>query len=143
MKLAPTDFFDLGLAGWNYWTAVGETAKATGSVIAKRSAIIDHAIRDPFHSDLGELGRMLPEKISAFARSGQSLFVDLLKIQQFVIAQTQDVMTVTLRGRLATMADVERLSARALSIVTIMAEASTRALGPVHATVTANERRLK
>ncbi len=143
MTAPSSDFLTLGLAGWKFWTAIGETAKASSSVIAKRSAIIDHAMRNPFEGDTRELGRMLPEKMAAFARSGQSLFADMGKIQTLMLAQMRDIMTVTLRGKLATIADFERLTARAVTIISVMTHSGASALQPVHATVTANDRRLK
>ncbi len=143
MTSASHYFFALGLAGLNYWTAIGETAQATSSVIAKRSVIIDHAMRNPFNSDAAELARMLPEKATAFARSGESLFADMGKIQTLMMAQMRDIMSVTFRGKLATVADCERMATRALSILSVMTHSGASALKPVHATVTANDRRLK
>jgi hypothetical protein len=143
MTTNSSDLITLSLAGWKYWTALGETAKASGSVIAKRSAIIDHAMRNPFEGDVKELGRMLPEKMAAFARSGQSLFADMGKIQTLMLEHVRDIMTVTVRGKLATITDFERLTARAMTIVSVMTHSGASALQPVHATVTANDRRLK
>jgi hypothetical protein len=143
MKSTLSNFFTLGLSGLNYWTAMGETATASRNVIAKRSGIIRHAIRNPFQGDVLELTRMMPEKIDAFARSGQSLVADMKKVQALTLAQTQDVMAVTLRSKLVTMGDVERITSRAFSIVSVITNAGARALHPVHSTVTANDRRLK
>jgi hypothetical protein len=143
MKSTLSNFLTLGLSGLNYWTAMGETATASGNVIAKRSGIIGHAMRNPFQGDANELARMMPEKIEAFARSGQSLVADMNSVRALTLAQTQDVIAVTLRGKLATMADVERIASRAFSIMNVMTNASAQALHPVHSTVTANARRLK
>ena len=133
----------LGLAGWNYWTKLGETVNATGTVLSQRGKIIDHAMRNPFSSDTRELARMMPEKMSAFSKSGQSLADDMVRMQSLSVAHIGDLITVSLRGTLPTIRDLERLSARAMEIGSLAANAWLGALMPVHQTVTANAKRLR
>jgi hypothetical protein len=142
MKPNSNDLLGLSLAPWKLWIAIGETARASNNVISKRSAIINHAMRSPFTADTKELGRMVPEKLSAFALSGRSLVGDVVKIQELVMAQAKDVMRISLLAKPPTISDVERMSTRAITIASVMTHAAMHALGPVHAAATSNQRRL-
>ncbi len=143
MAKPASDFFALATSALKFWTQFGEAAAASGTVLAKRGAILDEAMRNPLGADHAELGRLMPEKLSAFGRSGNALLGDMIAINQLALTQMQDIAAVTLRGRLPKMADYQQIGDRAIAIATLMASAGTRALQPIHATVTANARRLR
>jgi hypothetical protein len=136
------NMFAPALAAWKLWLQMAETTRASGTVLAKRSAIIDHAMRDPLHSDIAELSRMVPEKIAAFSRSSAVFSRDWLHIQRLSFEQVMDGMEIARRAVPPTIADFQRTGARAMTIMGLINQAATRALAPIHASVTANEKRL-
>jgi hypothetical protein len=142
MTSKPNSLQSLGLSGWNYWMKLGETLQATGTVLSQRGKIIDHAIRNPLKSDTRELARMIPEKMTALSRSGESLADDMAQMQKLSVAHIGDLLAVSLRGRLPTLEDFERLTSRVLQIGSLAANAWLGALTPIHQTVTANAKRL-
>ena len=135
--------FALGQALIDQWTAIGETMTASSAVIASRSKTIDAAMRSPFEADLPELARMAPEKLLAFSQSGASLASDFAPMQAMLAAQWGEWLAIASRGGWARFADYERLTRRAYAIMTLAVASGSRALQPIHASATANQRRLK
>ena len=122
---------------------LGETAGAANAVIASRSETIAAAARNPLHADHRELNRMVSEKGTAFTSAGTSLATDWSAMQGDLLAQAGAIASMWMSGRLpsaretgALMSRSQRMSERALA-------SSIRALHPIHATATANKRRLK
>jgi hypothetical protein len=136
------NMFAPAFAAWKLWLQMAETTRASGTVVAKRSAIIDHAMRDPLNGDVAELARMMPEKIAAFSRSGASLSRDWLHIQRLSFEQVMDALEIARRALPPTIADYQRTGDRAMTIFGLINRAAIRALAPIHASVTANEKRL-
>jgi len=104
----------------------GEALTAADRVIRRRSKTIADACSDPISADYAELGRFIPEKLAAAGRA------------------TSDVMTESMaiwadshrRWQRAGFAMPYEIALRAMSLYPI-------ALKPFHATVTANDRRLR
>lgn len=121
---------------------VGETLDASQSVIASRSETIAAAARSPFDADHRELNRMVAEKSSAFARSGAIMASDWTKLNGEMFAQAQAFGTMWMSGRLPSARAAKSIAARSQRIGTRALGSGIRALRPIHATATANKRRL-
>jgi L-serine deaminase len=132
-----------GLSMLRSWQMMAETASATRSVLQHRSKIIADAVARPMDADTDELSRLVPEKARAFSRAGRSLSNDAQSLTQKMRAQQRDLSRIAARGGLPTAAELQRLTHRGLAIMRASAIAGTDALSPVHATVTANARRLR
>lgn len=135
-----TDAWKLGASMWANSVALQETVTAARGVIDHRSKTIDAAMRNPPTADVAELNRMVPEKMAAFGKAGSALVEDWIDIQADMMAQGRDMM-----GLFAwppSSAVVERIGKRGSRIAVKMSTAGGRALKPVHATATANHRRL-
>ena len=123
-------------------TMLGETLTASQTVVEHRGRTIETAISDPMRADYSELGRMVSEKAAAFGAAGASLSRDWFAMQSDLSAQTLAVSAILIgqtpgpRAAQAMMARGQRLSSAALA-------SSNRAMRPIHATATANARRLK
>ena len=121
---------------------MSETAGASNAVIASRSGTIAEAAYNPLAADHHELARMVSEKSTAFARAGQSLANDWSGMQGDLLAQAQALGSIWLGGFAspraagAIIARSQRINERAIA-------SGIRALRPIHATATANKRRLK
>ena len=137
-----TDSWKIGASMLANGRALNETASASQSVIEHRSRTIDAALRNPLTADYGELGRMMPEKVAAFGKSGEAIVADWVDIQADLLAQTTDVMRLCLSGRVPSSAAMERIATRGARIATKMTGAFGHALAPVHDAAMANQRRL-
>jgi hypothetical protein len=136
-----TDAWKLGASMWANSLALQETAIASQSVIDHRSKTIDAAVRNPLTADLVELNRMMPEKITAFGKAGSSLLADWIDMQGDLMAQSRDMAS--LFGTWPPSgAAIERIGKRGSKLAVKMSTAGGRALKPVHATATSNQRRL-
>ena len=121
---------------------MSETAEAAQAVIASRSETIAAATRHPLDADTRELNRMVSEKGTAFASAGASLASDWNGMQSDLFAQAQAIGRLWMSGHLPTpratgaiLARGQRINERALS-------SGIKALRPIHATATANRKRL-
>jgi hypothetical protein len=144
--------FDAGLslmrAGFGMIEAsmkFSEMMLASQSVIGTRVDLLRAAVRSPLDGDYAELGRMVPEKMTAFSKSGAALSDDWRKAQAELFDQWREwgrLMThVPTMGRLSAFG--ERSARRGARVVVHSMGAGGRALEPVHKTATANARRLK
>ena len=120
---------------------MSETADASNAVISSRSGMIAEAAYNPLAADHRELARMVSEKSTAFARASQSLANDWSGMQGDLFAQAQALGSMWLgfaspRAAGAIIARSQRINERAIA-------SGIRALRPIHATATANKRRLK
>jgi len=132
----------LGDALWRHAVAIGETAAASDAVIRHRTFTIDSAMRDPLGADYAELGKMVPEKLAAFSQSGMAMFDDMMALQSDCFAQWRDLTAVAMSGRPPSGKAIGRIERRSARIATKISRAGGRALAPIHATATANQRRL-
>lgn len=136
-----TDPWKLGASMWANGVALSETMLAATNVVGHRSRTIDAAMRDPTQADTAELGRMVPEKMAAFGKAGSALAHDWAVMQQEMLAQGTDML------RLSTSwppkpAIAARMLERSTRLALQMSMAGGRALAPVHAAATGNDRRL-
>jgi hypothetical protein len=120
-----------------------EMANASAFVFAIRSRAIEEAVRDPLNADYGELSRMVPEKLQAFSQAGSDAFSDLFAWQAEAYAVWQQAVGMMMGGKLPTLSQFERLSARSMRMATSASIASSKELAPIHKTATANARRLQ
>jgi hypothetical protein len=121
---------------------VGETLDASHSVIASRSGTIAAAARSPLDADTRELNKMVAEKSSAFAKSGAILASDWTKLQGEMVAQAQALGSLWMSGRPPSFSAAQSIAARSQRIGTRALSSGVRALRPIHATATANKKRL-
>ena len=127
---------------WSSWLdagqMVGETIDAAQAVISSRSETIAAATRNPLKADVTELGLMVSEKNKAFAKASKSLASDWQRMQRDLMTLgTMWIDGPLLPGKaMAMMARSQRLNEQALA-------SGIRALKPIHATATANQRRLR
>jgi len=117
---------------------IGETIDAAQSVISSRSETIAAATRNPLQADVAELGLMVSEKNKAFTKASKSLASDWHRMQREMMALgTMWIDGPLLPGKaMAIMARSQRINEQALA-------SGIRALRPIHATATANQRRLR
>ncbi|MDF0542106.1 hypothetical protein PX699_07115 [Sphingobium sp. H39-3-25] len=124
-----------------------ETLSASQEVIAKRSAMMGVAARTPLEGDYAELSRMVPEKIEAFAKAGTVMANDWWAIQSAFITEAQRMGGMAMKGRAPTLTELQKLSSRQSRFALRMLERTSamgdRGLRPIHASATANARRLK
>ncbi len=137
-----TDGWKLGASLYANGIALHETAVAAHGVIGLRSKTIGAALHDPRTADVAELNRMVPEKLAAFGEAGNAIAADWLDIQADLLAQGGD-MAMLLAGWPSSPAALQRIARRGSKLAVKMSTAGGRALKPVHATATANHRRLR
>lgn len=134
----------IGLVGTSMRT--GETMLASTSVIGMRLAVIGDAARNPARGDYAELGRMVPEKISAFSQAGQTLVEEWSALLLDASEQAYHVSSLMLRGRSLSAGDLlslaEQTSAYGTGMIIRTMSAGELVLAPVHKKATANARRL-
>ena len=132
---------------WTNWLRagrlVGETIEASQTVIARRGETIADAARDPFTADHAELTRMVTEKGAAFAKAGTSMAGDWAAMQADLSAQVRAMSALWLGGRLPSAAAAGAMLDRSARINQRALASGVKALRPIHATATANQRRLK
>lgn len=145
------------LAQWNRMLAASASICTTGiraaetfdganKVIAARGAIIGKAIESPWTADYGELGRMVPEKVDTLSRAGAAAATVWWDHQTAWMKHFQHLGTMTMRGRLPTVAEIGDLGQRSAALMLQSIEATARlgaaSLAPVRRQIAANVRRL-
>lgn len=124
-----------------------EIADQSRDIVAKRTTMIDTAMRNPWRGDYAELSRMLPEKLDAFSRSAVAVGTELAAMNMAFLTEAQHVAALTLRGRPMGIEDWSVLTTRtasyAMQSAERMAALASKALAPVDAVVTANTKRLR
>jgi len=138
-----SEAWKLGASMWENSVALSETLLAANAVVGQRSRTIDAAMRNPLAADIGELGRMLPEKMAAFGKAGEAIARDWATMHEGMLAQGRDMMSLYASGWPPNMTTLARMTERNARLTLQMSMASGRALAPIHRTATANERRLK
>jgi hypothetical protein len=129
-----------------HWLQTVETLSAASSVVQARGDLMNDAVRSPFTADIGEFSRMIPEKMDAFGRSGQSVMRDVAGMQAAWWAQAQQVGAMAFVGRVPTLREVTALAERtqeyALGSMDAALRMNAAALAPVRRTAMRNARRL-
>jgi hypothetical protein len=124
-----------------------ETMNASAEVIAQRTGVIGSALRSPLTGDHAELGRMVPEKVDAFAKAGSVTVGAWWSMQTAWMGQMQHVGAMAMRGRPPTLMELTDLGSKTATLALETIEASARlgsdSLAPVHRKATANARRLR
>jgi hypothetical protein len=123
-----------------------ETVSAAGVVIGARAGVIAAAQQDPLNADHAELGRMLPEKVTAFSQAGAAIAEEWWALQRDVgnymlyLGRSMTRVGLPLPGDVIEFA--ERTSAHGARIAASPIGSASVALAPLHKTATANARRL-
>ncbi|MBA4090944.1 MAG: hypothetical protein C0494_10160 [Sphingobium sp.] len=128
------------------WMRGAETLQASHSVIGARTGMMRDAALFPFKTDYEELGRMVPEKVEAFASSAQTVMRETLAMQGAWATQMQRIGLMMVSGRMPTFAETTTLATQtanySLGVMTASARLGKGALSPVHRAATGNARRL-
>ena len=122
---------------------LSEMLNATNAVVANRGETIAAAANDPLRADHRELALMVTEKGHAFAKSGATMAGDWMSMQSDLMRQSQAIGSIMLSGQVPTFAAAGAIIDRAARINQRALNSSIRALKPIHAAATANQRRLK
>lgn len=121
---------------------MAETAVASQAVIESRTRTMAEAVRNPLGADYAELGRMVPEKLSALAEAGAAAMDDVQAVQSMALANWQMLMGIAGSGKIPSANKLNSIAKRSTAIVERSARATGKALGPFHAGATGNARRL-
>ena len=137
------DMWDNGLrlaeAGWK----TGEMMRASADVIGSRFQSLAEASRNPLAGDYAELGRMVPEKLDAFSRSGWAALRNLETMNAAAAANIAQLGRIAAAGRLPTPTEARRIATRSSRLMACASAAAGKTLAPVHKRATSNARRLK
>lgn len=137
------DAWKFGESCWANSIALAETATASGKVVERRGRKMEAAMRNPIEADLGELGRIVPEKIAAFSQAGAATCRDMAEIQTDLLAQGLDLTRLFIAGWPPSSSTVERIARRGSRLALKISRAGGHALAPIHDAAVANERRLR
>ena len=129
----------LAQAGWK----TGEMMHASADVIGSRCQSIAEASRNPLAGDYADLGRMVPEKLDAFSRSGWAALRNLETMNAAAAANMAQVSRIAAAGRLPTPVEAQRIATRSSRMIACASAAAGKTLAPVHKRATSNARRLK
>lgn len=123
-----------------------EAITASSDVVSKRTDLIAAAMCSPLTGDYAEFSKMVPEKVEAFSKAGSAMAHEWWSMQSAFMTEMQHLGGLFLRGRPPTLGELAELSSRTTTYfvrnVERVAQFGGRGLAPVHATVTANSRRL-
>jgi hypothetical protein len=123
-----------------------EMLTASRTVIASRMGSMAGAARNPFGGDHVELGRMIPEKVTAFSDAAHSLSRHWSAVFSMASEHMSQVGSLMFRGRLLSPAELSQMSSSTAAIATNMLatalESGSVALAPIHKQATSNARRL-
>ncbi len=124
-----------------------ETLIASQEVIAKRTTMMRDAARSPLDGNYTELGKMFPEKVEAFGKAGTAMANDWWAFQSSLFAEAQHMGAMVMKGRAPTVGELSALSTRnaafAMRAFERASALGSTGLRPIHASATANARRLK
>lgn len=137
------DMMKSGIGAAETGARFAEMVTASADVVESRSRSIADACRDPFGGDYRELGRMVPEKIDAFAKAGRIAVAEVAALQSAAFANWQHLTSLALSGRTPTPTDLTRLATRSTRMATRAADAAGKTMAPIHRAATGNARRLK
>lgn len=124
-----------------------EMLDASQQVIAKRTAMMSDAARSPLDGNYRELGRMVPEKMHAFAQANAAMAGDWWAMQSMFLSEFRHAASLATKGHLPTFFELAGLSSRnsmiGLRIFEHVSAMGDKGMRPVHAVARANARRLK
>ena len=123
-------------------TMMSETFLASQEVVGHRGKTIEGAISNPLTADHAELSRMVTEKGMAFGTAGASLARDWWRMQGEIGAQAIAIGQMMM-GRVPSARATHAMLSRGQRLGSAALASSNRAMRPIHATATANARRLK
>lgn len=136
---------DAAIDAFGMSVKLGEIAIASAFVIGARMMLIGAAMRNPVAGDYRELGRMVPEKVTALAQSGAALMSQMGAVQRDMAAHIAD-SNVLLSGGITTPAIWMKLATeaghRGTRAVLWPFATGDAAIAPVYRAVTSNARRL-
>lgn len=118
-----------------------ETLTSAQTVVDARLPMIAAAWTNPFTADYRELMRMTTEKSAAFGRSQRPVAAAQDKVRRAGEANARALETLS-RGRGLGLGEWASLFGRNLEIMATLAVLPVAVLAPIHATATANARRL-
>ena len=134
-----------GMAGTTQ--RASETLDASREVIARRVELMGDAARSPLDGNYAELGRMMPEKMEAFGKAGAAMANEWWAMQSAYLAEIRHMGTIAMKGRAPSMAELltlwQRNAAFGLRALEHASAMGDKGLRPIHATATANAKRLK
>ena len=123
-----------------------ETLVASRDVINRRTAMMGEAVFSPLDGNYAEFGKMIPEKVEAFGKAGAAIANDWWAIQSTFLTEAQHFGAIVMKGRAPTFSELSALSKRntafALRTFERAAAISAGGLMPIHASATANAKRL-
>jgi hypothetical protein len=124
-----------------------EMLTASQEVIAKRTTMMGEAVRSPVNGDYTELGRMVPEKIDAFAKAGAAMSGDWWAIQSAMMSEARAIGLMAIKGQAPTFTELSAMSTRNANLALRTFERASaiggKGLRPIHASATANAKRLR
>lgn len=139
------------IGSWASWNRMALAMMTNGTMISEAweasGRVIDHRM-GLFHADAGsaaargELMRMMPEKMSAFGRSGMAAMSGWWMWQGEMLRLGQEATNVMLKMQPPTLRAAQTSMARSRRAAGRMTRATTAMIAPVHQAVTANDRRL-
>jgi hypothetical protein len=90
---------------------------------------------------------MVPEKVDAFTKAGIAMANDWWTMQSALLTGAQQFGSMAMKGRAPSMAELSTLYSRNTTLALRTVEGSSpigdKGLAPIHASATANARRLK
>jgi len=135
-------------------------AQASGTVIAKRTALGLAAIADPWRADHAEFALIVPEKVIAFGHSAAIVMQSSGDIARRILrfATNESILATRATAELAGCRDLtallsvqnrfaaawfSRVSSHAIALAALMTQAQAASMAPVHRVATRNSRRLR
>jgi len=147
MQSSPlTAWMNLWAAGWNMAQTgmkLAELASASQEVVESRTKTIKSAIRNPLKGNYRELGRMLPEKLTAFSQAAEAAAQDVSAMQMDAIATYQQMVDLASGRRPMMPLDWLTLASRSTRMMERAMLAGGRTLAPIHLAATKNAKRLR
>jgi hypothetical protein len=123
-----------------------EMLAASGTVIASRMGSMAGAVRNPWGDDHVELGRMVPEKVTALLDAGNALAKHWSAVLENASHHVQEVSSSWLKGTVFSPAELARMSARTAALSTSFSAGAWTSggvgLAPIHKQATSNAKRL-
>lgn len=111
-------------------------------VIGARLPIVASALAIPERADVGELTRMVTEKIDAYGRSGNRFARSLLSVNGALVQQAYDVSLISSNGSFDITAWLP-ITHQALHICSMLSRLPGEILQPIRVRTAANARRLR
>jgi hypothetical protein len=145
-----TFYARMGSAAFDMAGTVQRTSEmltASQAVITTRTAMMGAGARSPIEGDYAERGRMVPEKVEAFGKADTAIANDCWAMHSAIMGEAQRIGVMALSGRAPTVSELSALATRDANLALRTFEQASamgaKGLHPIHASATANARRLK